>query len=410
MALKRLLEFGEHLCPPHPESGKDIEHWRRFVREFFAETGMMKYALWNSHSQWTFAMNPQYKDTHKVFELNTALLPRFYQVNFQSGVTQIQLIMTNPRELVVNNALAVECSRASLLYQYENGLQVLCHGHLRVQFTSNIKIELFEFRTKRHTELLPRDVMMKVEVGTPPANNANSDDVKSESGKDGNGVGGGGGGGGPGGARRTPVKGLPPDLAEPSVNEFGITVWTMRCLEIAEVVCHMRDLIDYSLGKEKGPIESLKMYSAAVRGRVEMRMPQRTPIESHPGSMPPPSSAPHHQPPPPNRMPTMDGSPMRLMPPTPQPLPPHMTNGSNGIGGGIMNGGMGSPSDGQGPGFDVLPTGKRPAPIDTTRPPPNNKKSKAAPSPRKTSQPKIPPNPHFTRSRQASQASASADA
>ena len=173
--------------------------------------------------------------------------------------------------------------------------------------------------------------------------------------------------------------------------------------------------------------ESLKMYSAAVRGRVEMRMPPRGPFDMHPGAMPPPSSGAHY-PPAVSRMPPMESSSMRPMPPTQQTLPPQVTNG-NGINGMMMNGNMSTPSDGQGPGFDggcrssvdggaerlltwitfaVLPTGKRPTPIDTNRPPPNNtKKSKATPSPRKTSQSKIPPNPHFTRSRRAS---ASADA
>ncbi|KAJ3279076.1 hypothetical protein HK104_001794 [Borealophlyctis nickersoniae] len=215
--IKRLLEYGELLSPP-PEQSKDIKHWRMFVKEFFADHGTMKYALWNCQSQW----NPHHKEPHRTFDLNTALLPRFYQVNFQSGVSQIQLLMSNPREVVVQNGLLVECTKASIIYHYENGLQVVCNGLLRVHFAPNAKIELFEFHTKRHTQYIPRDsITFREELGSPML------DTKSE-------------GGGSSSDQKPSRPGTPPngvnialagDFLEPQVNDFGITIWVMRCLE-----------------------------------------------------------------------------------------------------------------------------------------------------------------------------------
>jgi len=44
------------------------------------------------------------------------------------------------------------------------------------------------------------------------------------------------------------------------VNEFGITVKTMRCLEISEVVTTMKDLMEYSDVFQMGPLDSLKTF------------------------------------------------------------------------------------------------------------------------------------------------------
>eukprot|EP00128_Syssomonas_multiformis_P005180 Colp12_sorted_trinity150504_noHs@27277 len=197
----RLLLFNEYLSR-HPEDNS-IEWWLWFVGEFFSENGVMKYSLWNAEFQ-----------ENRAFELTTALLARFYKNNFDSGVEEMSLTLENPREYTLPNGyMMVDCSRAAINYLFDQQSLVVCTGHLRVTFTSNCKMLVWEFHTKRHREYIPRDLVV----------------AQSESQRQ-NGQG--------------PENGF--QLPESPVNEFGITVRTMRCLQIAEVVCHMKDLIKHT--------------------------------------------------------------------------------------------------------------------------------------------------------------------
>ncbi|KAK9766993.1 hypothetical protein K7432_003508 [Basidiobolus ranarum] len=232
-AVYRLVQYGEHLSPMSEASKFDIEHWRKFTSEFYAESGLMKYSVRNS----------QFKDV-RVFELNTSLLPRFYLINFESGVTEMNLTLENPQEYVLpNESHVVECTRANFIYHFDNDVQVTVSGILRVAFNAQLKIELMEFHSSHHNEYLSRSFLLslaqqasdaKDASGKPKMKASNSDDDLID---------------------------LPPSC----VNEYGVPIKTMRCLEISEVIFHMRDLISYSLEFNTGAIQSLQKYAEALR-------------------------------------------------------------------------------------------------------------------------------------------------
>ena len=83
----------------------------------------------------------------------------------------------------------LEVTKTSILYHFENGAKVISEGHLRVHFTPDHAIELLEFNTQSFAEYIPRDLFRSEE-----------EQVIS--------------------------------VPESPVNEFGISVRTMRCLEV----------------------------------------------------------------------------------------------------------------------------------------------------------------------------------
>ncbi|GAA5834145.1 hypothetical protein JCM11251_000554 [Rhodosporidiobolus azoricus] len=91
----------------------------------------------------------------------------------------------------------------------------------------------------------------------------------------------GGEGGGPGGK-----KGLGRAVRVPvsPVGPFGVTEMGMRCLEIAESVAQLQDLISFSLETGTGPIQSLARYA----DRFRQQSTQRTPLTGPPSALGPP--------------------------------------------------------------------------------------------------------------------------
>ncbi|KAK9764714.1 hypothetical protein K7432_007583 [Basidiobolus ranarum] len=241
-AVYKLIQYGEFLAP-RPESDKlDIEQWRKFIQNFYVETGSMKYTI----------RNIQFKDT-RSFELSASLLPRYYVVNFESGVTGINLLMKNPREFVLpTGSHVVECSRTSFIYHFNSGIQITANGILKGTFTPQLKIEQLEFHTSQHNELIPRSLLPN------PLLYTHNQDSK-------------------GGSTNEAVL----DLPETPVNEYGVPPKAMRCLEISEVICHMRELISFSLQSNSGPIQSLQHYAETARYIRQGSTPIQSPVPSH---------------------------------------------------------------------------------------------------------------------------------
>ncbi|EPQ25781.1 uncharacterized protein PFL1_06648 [Pseudozyma flocculosa PF-1] len=63
-------------------------------------------------------------------------------------------------------------------------------------------------------------------------------------------------------------------LPEYPVNEYGICLRAMRCLEITESVCQLRDLIDVSFKDKMGPIDTLRRFAAQYREAQQNRAQQ----------------------------------------------------------------------------------------------------------------------------------------
>lgn len=111
----KLHQFCSHLAAF--ETGRqanDINHWRRFVQDFYSPGGVMRQALWNSTTRET-----------KQFEITTQVLARYYFTLFESGIRNVQIMLENTRETVLpNQGHIVDSPKTSFIYWFENGCHV----------------------------------------------------------------------------------------------------------------------------------------------------------------------------------------------------------------------------------------------------------------------------------------------
>jgi hypothetical protein len=107
-----LVQYSDRLASS-AEQRQDINYWRRFCEDFYADRGIMQYGLWNAKTQ-----------EKKSFEIDSATIANFYQTNYCSGVQEIHLLLTNAREYVsAQQTQCVECPRAMLIYIMDDGSQ-----------------------------------------------------------------------------------------------------------------------------------------------------------------------------------------------------------------------------------------------------------------------------------------------
>ena len=152
-----------------------------------------------------------------------------------------------------------------MLHWFKNGSQVVSSGTLLVQFTPapSLKIESFEFLTNNHVEYLPRGLLASVSSPnspyTTPQDLSTSSSTTSPTFT----------------SRSHPANAsarvalAPIRLPESPVNDFGITLRTMRCLEVAESVSHMRELIEYSIAQNQGPIDALESFVRSFEEQLQ---------------------------------------------------------------------------------------------------------------------------------------------
>ncbi|CAJ0904860.1 6260_t:CDS:2, partial [Entrophospora sp. SA101] len=188
----RVLLFFEYLAAEMSPNKKDISYWKRIISEFFTEGGRFFYSLQSS------------------IDLPTPMIARFFQVNFDSGVNSIQITMNNVKESLgnqhtINNNLENKLittieAKSQMIYSYVNGSRVVFSGRLKIRLNLSTMIESFEFFTDNYIEYVPRNI----EISCP-------------------------------------------------INEFGITMKTLRCLEVAEIVLTLNDIMSMTIEQKKGP-------------------------------------------------------------------------------------------------------------------------------------------------------------
>ncbi|CAG8434129.1 4737_t:CDS:2 [Ambispora gerdemannii] len=227
--IMRLLLFGEYLGNDktilgHYHTKKDIHYWKVFAQFFFAEDVYMKYTLCNERTD----------NIGKTYELKYPVIPRYYQTFFESGVTSIQLILGSPKEQDMGNGCQLDCPKASMVYYYENGSQVVHSGHLIVMFNQTSKINSFEFRTRNFTEYIPRSHV---------------------------------------------TKNMPNDIESSVVSEFGIPQRTLRCLDLAEGSDLIQGVMMESMQKRVGPIQAFRGLTCNITiGSPHQKMNAQSPI------------------------------------------------------------------------------------------------------------------------------------
>lgn len=266
-ALTRLLQFSGNLSSESPSKYR-LSWWQELITEYFTPKAVMKLTLWKDNQ----------RQEAKPFEIGVPILPRFFLVTTQSGVKSMTLSLDGARERMYANGHAiVECVTAIWTYRYKNGYIVTLRGPLtaHVIVTSGhppgtqslashngiiLKFEDFSFDANFHDKYIALDSItgqknpmpndLALSPTTPRMRNAqgiglNGNTISDED-------------------RYWEEPRLRIDggsIPGEPVNAFGIPQATMRCLELAESVAQMADLITFADETKEGPIEALTKYA-----------------------------------------------------------------------------------------------------------------------------------------------------
>ncbi|TFK56243.1 hypothetical protein OE88DRAFT_1652902 [Heliocybe sulcata] len=248
----KMAAFSLMLNTEHTEK-TTYNFWERQINEHFGRKATFKFTLWKDNQ----------RNEAKPFEIGIPILPRFFLVTHQSGVKAMQIAMDGARERLVNHTSAmVESQSATWSFRYGSGYIVTLRGVMLVVVSCapgpanmpSYKIEQISFDAHFHDKVisleylfLNRMVMPNESPKTPrsrPPNQQREDERRIED-----------------GIMVIDRQAMPPE----PVNAFGIPQATMRCLELAESVSQMQDLINYSTENGLGPVEALKRYAQKLR-------------------------------------------------------------------------------------------------------------------------------------------------
>ncbi|KAJ3879576.1 LIM-domain binding protein, partial [Lentinula edodes] len=274
--LIRLLQFSGNLASESKQKHQ-LSWWNELIKEYFTPKAIMRFTLWRDNQ----------RNEAKPFEIGVPILPRFLLVTTQSGVKSMTLTLDGARErLYAYGHAIVECVAAVWTYKYNNGYTVALRGPLTVHVVVTaapstttspgagaggvgagnilLKFEDFQFDASYHDKYIalesimgPRSIespkgylpppsVTTVGTGTPTTANTSTSTTprlphpSASSGQS------------QWDEPRVLIsQGFIP--GEP-VNAFGIPQATMRCLELAESVAQMSDLIVFSKEEGLGPL------------------------------------------------------------------------------------------------------------------------------------------------------------
>ncbi|CAL9210856.1 unnamed protein product [Musa hybrid cultivar] len=264
----RVMQYLYH--QRHRPADNSILYWRKFVAEYFAPPAKKRWCLSSynnvgNHALGVFLQSAKgtwncdlcVVNSGKGFEVTFGILPRFFQIKFESGLVDENLFLGMPRECHLSKGFIVmEYDKVALESVYEH-LRIVREGILRVIFTPELKILSWDFCVQRHKEFLPRrvlapqvDQLLKVAQKYQTSVNKN-------------------------GSARVPHQELQAccnlftkaghqltrNLELQSPNELGLSRKYVWFIQISEVVNSMKDLFDFSKEHNSGPIESLKNYT-----------------------------------------------------------------------------------------------------------------------------------------------------
>lgn len=267
----RLLQFSGRLSSEGPEISRQkhrLQFWEDLVKDYFTSRALMKITLWKDNQ----------KVEAKPLEIGYSILPRFFLVTTQSGVKSMTLSLDGARERLIDQAHAVvECVTAVWTYKYTNGYTVTLRGPLTVhillyptmgsslgpphQIQSWLKIAHFQFDANIHEKFISLDAITGNRIIEPPKTpRPRNNPTPTPNGAS--------------GAHRTEedrqweehrVTINNASIPGEPVNAFGIPQVTMRCLELAEGVSQMTELIAFAKETEQGPMEALKQLAQKIR-------------------------------------------------------------------------------------------------------------------------------------------------
>ncbi|TBU27697.1 LIM-domain binding protein-domain-containing protein [Dichomitus squalens] len=246
----------------------NMSYWTTVVSKYFSEKATMKLTLWKDNQQ----------VEAKPFEIGYPIFPRFFLVTSQSGVKTQTLTIDGARERLLHPMHAViECATAQWTFRYTNGYSITLRGPFTAEISVlllnpnqqsssqqpvpsyALKVERLQFDAFWHDKYLAFDAIQGTRIPDSPrvvpmspngAANGTAEDMS---------------------------RGDPSQFDEPRyliengvipaepINAFGIPQATMRCLELAESVAQMSDLIQFSVTKKLGPCDALRAFADKIR-------------------------------------------------------------------------------------------------------------------------------------------------
>ncbi|KAL8160255.1 hypothetical protein V2J09_001792 [Rumex salicifolius] len=264
---RRLMQYLFHRRKPAENT---ISYWRSFVKEYYAPRAKKRWclSLYENVVHHAFGVFPQStmdawhcdicgSKSGRGFEATYEVLPRLNEIKFSSGMVDELLYLDMPRERrSISGIMMLEYGKAVQESVYDQ-VRIIREGHLRIIFSQDLKILSWEFCARRHEELLPRRIVAsQVNQFLQVAQKCQS--TIDESGSEGlssqelqsN-----------GNMVASAGRQLAKSLELQSLNDLGFSKRYVRCLQIAEVVNSMKDLMDFTRDSKVGPIEGLKNYS-----------------------------------------------------------------------------------------------------------------------------------------------------
>lgn len=128
-----------------------MSYWQGFVQQFFSPRGVFRLNL----VMYPDSENKEQEE--KLYEIPQAALARYFHINFQSGITNMQLTLEKGTmdKSLPGGCHFIENQKAAFIHWLENS-HVVWHGTVRAQFDAEQKIDMFEFVTTSHDEYLSR--------------------------------------------------------------------------------------------------------------------------------------------------------------------------------------------------------------------------------------------------------------
>ncbi|KAL5552141.1 hypothetical protein UlMin_002317 [Ulmus minor] len=264
---RRLMQYIYHIRqrPHHNE----LAYWRKFVAEFYAPGAKKRWCV-SSYDKGGLegiaplphaAMGSWHCDlcgcrSSRGYEASFEVIPRLNKLTFECGVVDELLFLDLPQVCKFSSGgMMLEYDKAVQESVYEH-LRVVHKGQLRIVFTQDLKILSWEFCASCHEVFVPRklaasqmlNVMHEYQIFI---NHGGRDGVFPQDFR--NNI-----------YRVQPAGCWPGNADIDVVDDIGFPRRYTQCLQIAEVVDSMKNLMTFWQTKQLGPIESLKNYTQEI--------------------------------------------------------------------------------------------------------------------------------------------------
>ncbi|KAK9819766.1 hypothetical protein WJX72_002121 [[Myrmecia] bisecta] len=156
----RLLQY-VHQQNRRPEDN-NMQFWVAFVREFFAPGALMRLGLLSSAPAGDGQQgHPPRGPFTKTLDAPVEVLPRLFQIKYDSGLKEELLFLGNPQEVVAPTGMMMLVCHSVVEESIFQSVRVTRYGQLRVTFTAHHKIQLYDFQMTGFDHTLPQPVVQQ---------------------------------------------------------------------------------------------------------------------------------------------------------------------------------------------------------------------------------------------------------